>query len=42
MLMTKERQIALLYKLIEKHYGYGVLMQFVDITHNNNIGTKRR
>ena len=40
--MTKERQIALLYKLIEKHYGYCVLMQFVDITNNNNIKTKRR
>ena len=29
--MTKERQIALLYKLIEKWYGSGVLMQFADI-----------
>tara|TARA_R110001632_G_scaffold132625_1_gene247119 strand:- start:502 stop:612 length:111 start_codon:yes stop_codon:yes gene_type:complete len=29
--MTKEQEIALLYQLIEKHYGAGVLMAFADI-----------
>ncbi|AUR88676.1 hypothetical protein NVP1172O_59 [Vibrio phage 1.172.O._10N.261.52.F5] len=29
--MTKEQEIALLYRLIEKHYGFGLLMQFVDL-----------
>ncbi|AUR97619.1 hypothetical protein NVP1242O_60 [Vibrio phage 1.242.O._10N.261.54.B2] len=30
--MTKEEEIALLYRLIEKHYGFGLLMQFADLT----------
>ncbi|AUR90650.1 hypothetical protein NVP1148O_61 [Vibrio phage 1.148.O._10N.286.54.A10] len=29
--MTKEQEIALLYRLIEKHYGFGLLMQFADL-----------
>ncbi|AUR88543.1 hypothetical protein NVP1115B_68 [Vibrio phage 1.115.B._10N.222.49.B11] len=29
--MTKEEEIALLYRLIEKHYGFGLLMQFADL-----------
>lgn len=30
----KQRQIALVYRLIEKIWGYGVLMQFADIVEN--------
>ncbi|AUR93889.1 coil containing protein [Vibrio phage 1.189.B._10N.286.51.B5] len=29
--MTKEQEIALLYRLIEEHYGSGVLMRFADL-----------
>lgn len=30
----KQRQIALVYRLIEKIWGTGVLMQFADIVEN--------
>ena len=34
--MTKEKEITLLYQLIEKHFGSGVLMQFEDLTETDN------
>ncbi len=33
---TKEQEITLLYQLIEKHFGSGVLMQFEDLTETDN------
>ncbi|CAM0101432.1 hypothetical protein VPH209E381_0005 [Vibrio phage 209E38-1] len=29
--MTKEQEITLLYQLIERHFGSGVLMAFADL-----------
>lgn len=29
--MTKEEEVALLYQLIEKHFGSGMLMKFADL-----------
>jgi len=29
--MTKEQEVALIYELIDKHYGSGVLMAFADL-----------
>lgn len=34
--MTKEQEITLLYQLIEKHFGSGVLMQFADLIEDDN------
>ena len=34
--MNKEQEITLLYQLIEKHFGSGVLMQFEDLTETDN------
>ncbi len=34
--MNKEQEVTLLYQLIEKHYGSGVLMQFEDLTETDN------
>ncbi len=34
--VNKEQEITLLYQLIEKHYGSGVLMQFEDLTETGN------
>ncbi len=34
--MTKEQEITLLYQLIEKHFGSGVLMQFEDLTETDS------